>query len=54
MSVYTAKNDSILCAVKKELYIKADGVLDVRESINVQYVKHAQSNASLLAQGRSL
>lgn len=54
LSVYTAKNDSIRCAVKKELYIKADGVLDVRESINVQYVKHAQSNTSLLAQGRSL
>lgn len=51
LSVYTAKNDGVRCAVKKELYVKADGILSVREAIDVSFVKHAQSNSSALAQG---
>ena len=51
LSVYTAKNDGVRCAVKKELYVKADGILSVREAIDVSFVKHAQSNSTALAQG---
>lgn len=49
ISVLTALDDTMRCAIKKRLDVASDNTLTVKEDINITYLKHTSATSSLTA-----
>lgn len=49
ISVLTAQDDTMRCAIKKRLDVASDGTLTVKEDISITFLKHTSATSSLTA-----